>query len=63
MAKKAMVLKQQKTPKFSTRAYNRCKFSEADTADTVLSQISVRSSADLASVIGSCAKLRCFLLF
>ena len=25
MAKKAMVLKQQKTPKFSTRAYSRCK--------------------------------------
>ena len=25
MAKKAMKLKQQKTPKFSTRAYNRCK--------------------------------------
>ena len=25
MAKKAMVLKQQKTPKFSTRYYNRCK--------------------------------------
>ena len=25
MAKKAMVLKQQKTPKFSTRQYNRCK--------------------------------------
>jgi small subunit ribosomal protein S14 len=25
MAKKAMVLKQQKTPKYSTRAYNRCK--------------------------------------
>ena len=25
MAKKAMILKQQKTPKFSTRAYNRCK--------------------------------------
>ena len=25
MAKKAMVLKQQKTPKFSTRHYNRCK--------------------------------------
>ena len=25
MAKKAMVLKQQKTPKFSTHAYSRCK--------------------------------------
>ena len=25
MAKKSMVLKQQKTPKFSTIAYNRCK--------------------------------------
>ena len=25
MAKKAMVLTQQKTPKFSTRAYSRCK--------------------------------------
>ena len=25
MAKKAMKLKQQKTPKFSTRAYTRCK--------------------------------------
>ena len=25
MAKKAMVLKQQKTPKFSCRHYNRCK--------------------------------------
>ena len=25
MAKKAMVLKQQRTPKFSTRYYNRCK--------------------------------------
>ncbi|MBQ1376091.1 MAG: 30S ribosomal protein S14, partial [Clostridia bacterium] len=25
MAKKAMVLKQQAEPKFSTRAYNRCK--------------------------------------
>ena len=25
MAKKSMVLKQQATPKFSTRSYNRCK--------------------------------------
>jgi len=25
MAKKAMILKQQKAPKFSTRAYTRCK--------------------------------------
>jgi small subunit ribosomal protein S14 len=25
MAKKSMILKQQKTPKFSTRAYSRCK--------------------------------------
>ena len=25
MAKKAMILKQQAKPKFSTRAYNRCK--------------------------------------
>ena len=25
MAKKAMINKQQRTPKFSTRAYNRCK--------------------------------------
>ena len=25
MAKKSMVLKQQREPKFSTRAYNRCK--------------------------------------
>ena len=25
MAKKSMILKQQKEPKFSTRAYNRCK--------------------------------------
>lgn len=25
MAKKSMILKQKKTPKFSTRGYNRCK--------------------------------------
>ena len=25
MAKKSMILKQQREPKFSTRAYNRCK--------------------------------------
>lgn len=25
MARKALILKQKKTPKFSTRAYNRCK--------------------------------------
>ena len=30
MAKKAMVLKQQRTPKYSTRAYNRCKICPED---------------------------------
>ena len=54
MAKKSMINKQQKTPKFST---------DANTADAILSQNRVGSSADAASRISSRRELRRLLLF
>ena len=59
MAKKSMINKQQKTPKFSLVR----KITEADTADAVLSQNRVGSSADAASRISSRRELRRLLLF
>ena len=89
MAKKSMVLKQQRTPKFSTRAYNRCKicgrphaylrkygicricFRElaykgqipgVRKADSVFTEISMGTTADLASVVFSGRELLSLLL-
>ena len=39
-----------------------CKLSEADTADAELSEISMRSATNLASVVCSCGELGSFLL-
>ena len=39
-----------------------CELAEADTADTVLTKVSVRSATDLASVISASRELRLSLL-
>ena len=38
-------------------------FTEADTADTVLAEISMGASADLAAIVFSCGELLLLLLF
>ena len=40
-----------------------CQFTEADTADSIFSQISVRTSADPAAAVLSCREFRLALLF
>ena len=44
MAKKSMILKQQREPKFSSRRYNRCKICGTPTSGTTASAVSASGS-------------------